>query len=66
MRTRDFIKWNCKGCFCSNFDSRYGCDAYNGEECDEAFCHPEYRGKSMRERIDEYVEKMNSKKKHKK
>ena len=38
MKTADFIKRNCVGETCPPyFDGRYGCRAYDGEECDAAF-----------------------------
>jgi hypothetical protein len=52
MTTREFIKTNCVGTFCPDYDRDNGCRAYDGEECDEAFTHPLWRGKSMRERVD--------------
>ena len=57
MRTSEFIKNFCSGSFCPDFDYDYGCRAYIGEECDEAFNSGFWRGKSMCERINEFCEK---------
>ncbi len=57
MRTAEFIKKFCTYGFCHYFDSDYGCRAYLGEECDEAFHSKHWHGKTMRERIDEFCEK---------
>lgn len=57
MRTSEFIKKVCVDTFCPYFDSDYGCRAYLGEECDEAFHRRQWHGKTMRERIDEFCAK---------
>lgn len=54
MRTKEFIDIHCVGTFCPDFDWNYGCRAYDGEECDEAWGHPRWRDKAMRDRIDEF------------
>ena len=56
MRTEEFVKTYCIGSWCPNFEST-GCRAYLDEECDEAYWHPRWRGKSMVERIDEYCQR---------
>lgn len=56
MRTKEFIDLNCKGSRCTHFDMGWGCNAFAGEECYAAFCHPHWHGKSMVERVDEYCE----------
>ena len=55
MKTKDFIKLHCFGCddFCGPGECG-GCHSYLDEECDEAFCHPLYRGKKMVDRVNEY------------
>lgn len=55
MRTKAFIESNCKY-RCPHFDSKWGCGAYAGEECDAAFLHSRWRGLSMRQRIEDYCE----------
>lgn len=57
MRTAEFIKKFCAYGFCPYFDSDCGCRAYLDEECDEAFYSRLWRGKTMRERVDEFCEK---------
>lgn len=57
MRTPEFIKYVCVDTFCPYFDYNYGCRAYLDEECDAAFYSKHWRGKTMRERIDEFCEK---------
>jgi hypothetical protein len=42
---------------CPDFDHRYGCLAYSGEECDEAFAHPLWRGLAMVDRVTMLCEK---------
>lgn len=61
MKTKDFIDKICKGSYCSNFNLKFGCSAYGGEECNKAFHYPHWHGKSMRERIDDYCEKHRAK-----
>lgn len=51
MKTDDFIKCYCIGMACPDFDRRDGCRAYSGEECDEAFAHPLWRGLAMADRV---------------
>lgn len=58
MRTADFIKEHCMGTFCPDFDFELGCRAFDGEECDEAFCHPEWRGMRMADRVTRLCERM--------
>ena len=57
MRTEDFIKKYCVGTWCPDFEWEHGCRAYEGEECDEAWCAKPWRGKAMRDRVDEYCHK---------
>jgi hypothetical protein len=57
VKTADFIKCYCIGTACSDFDYRYGCRAYSGEECDEAFAHPIWRGLGMADRVTMLCEK---------
>ena len=57
MRTKDFVKTYCVGTFCPDFSWEHGCHAYDGEECDEAWCAKPWRGKAMRDRVDEYCHK---------
>ena len=57
MKTADFIKTYCIGATCQDFDDRYGCRAYDGEECDEAFTHPRWRGLKMADRVSRLCEK---------
>lgn len=57
MKTADFIKKHCVGECCPDFDDRYGCRAYDGEECDEAFGHPRWRGLKMTDRVTKLCEK---------
>ena len=57
MKVDEFIRRNCVGSTCPNFNWEFGCGAYGGEECDAAFCQPTWRGKTMRDRIDEFCEK---------
>lgn len=57
MRTSKFIKYVCVDTFCPYFNHDYGCRAYHDEECDEAFYSKHWRGKTMRERVDEFCEK---------
>lgn len=57
MRTSEFIKKFCIYTFCPYFNHDYGCRAYIGEECDEAFNSGRWHGKTMCERIDEFCEK---------
>ena len=60
MKTADFIKTHCY--YCDDYDpSLGGCQCYADEECDYAFCHPEWRGKKMVERISDYLEKKHEK-----
>lgn len=54
MRVQEFIRHYC--CNCDAFDWT-GCPAYLDEECDEAFYHPLWHGKTMRERVDAYCDK---------
>jgi len=56
MTVKDFLATHCKG-RCPHFDRNWGCEAYDGEECDAAFCHPRWRGLTMRQRIEDYCEK---------
>lgn len=51
VKTVDFIRKHCVGETCPNFNRRYGCLAYDGEECDAAFNHPRWRGKKMADRV---------------
>ena len=57
MTTKEFVKKICQGSWCPNFNWDFGCRAYDGDECDEAFCHPYWHGKSMIARVNEYCEK---------
>jgi len=57
MRTADFIKEHCIGTFCPDFDFERGCGAFDGEECDEAFYHPEWRGIRMADRVTRLCER---------
>ena len=57
MKTADFIKTYCIGTTCPDFDARRGCRAYDGEECDEAFCHPLWHGMKMADRVIKLCEK---------
>ena len=54
MRTSDFIKAHCSKC--EDFDQRTGCQCCEGEECDSAFHEPKYRGRSMRDRVDDFCQ----------
>ena len=56
MKTADFIRRYCIGTACPDFDYD-GCRAYDGEECDEAFNHPGWRGKKMADRVTLFCEK---------
>ena len=49
MRATDFIKRYCVNC--EDFDDRYGCRAYDGEECDEVYGQPRWRGLKMSDRV---------------
>ena len=51
MKTGDFIKRYCIRMTCPDFGARYGCRAYDGEECDEAFAHPKWCGLKMANRV---------------
>ena len=64
MRTSEFIEKFCAYGFCPYFDYDYGCRAYLGEECDEAFHSRRWHGKTMRERVDEFCEKRLKKEKY--
>lgn len=57
MKTADFIKEYCVGTWCPDFDHRYGCRAYIGEECDEAYGYPRWRGLKMSDRVTMFCEK---------
>ena len=57
MKTADFVKRYCIGTFCTDFDKRDGCHAYDGEECYAAFNHPAWRGLKMAERVTMLCEK---------
>ena len=57
MKTADFINSYCIGTTCPDFDYRYGCRAYDGEECDEAFNHPIWRGLKMADRVTKLCER---------
>ena len=57
MKTADFINSYCIGTTCPDFDHRYGCRAYDGEECDEAFNHPIWRGLKMADRVTKLCER---------
>lgn len=57
MRTKDFVKTYCIGTWCPHFEHKYGCRAYNGEECDEAWGARHWHDKSMTDRINEYCQK---------
>lgn len=57
MKTDDFIKMYCIGTTCPDFDERYGCRAYDGEECDEAFSQPIWHGLKMADRVTMFCEK---------
>ena len=61
MKTDDFIKMYCIGTTCPDFDNRYGCRAYDGEECDEAFSQPIWHGLKMADRVTMFCEKKNLK-----
>jgi len=54
MRAREFVKRVCVASWCPDFNWDHGCRAYDGEECDEAFCHSLWRGKSMVDRVNEF------------
>ena len=55
MRTVEFIKRFCRSC--DDYDDVLGCRAFDGEECDEAWGNPPWRGMGMRSRIDEWHRK---------
>jgi hypothetical protein len=56
MRVKEFIFDHCR--YCDDYDPCHGgCGAYTGEECDEAHSQPDFRGKTMQERVCEYCEK---------
>lgn len=57
MKTMDFIKRHCVGETCPDFNNRYGCRAYDGEECDAAFNHPRWRGLKMADRVTKRCER---------
>ena len=57
MKTADFIKKYCIGTWCPYFCGSHGCRAYDGEECDEAFTHPIWRGLKMADRVTMLCEK---------
>lgn len=57
MKTADFIKMHCVGETCPYFSHRDGCNAYDGEECDAAFSHPEWHGLKMADRVTRLCEK---------
>ena len=57
MKTAYFINSYCIGTTCPDFDYRYGCRAYDGEECDEAFNHPIWRGLKMADRVTKLCER---------
>lgn len=61
MKTADFIKKHCVGETCTDFDYRYGCRAYDGEECDAAFNHKRWRGLKMSDRVSMLCEKKKKK-----
>lgn len=61
MKTADFIKRYCIGETCPDFDGRYGCRAYDGEECNAAFHRQKWHGLSMVERINMLCEKKRKK-----
>ena len=50
MKAADFIKTYCVNC--DDFDDLYGCRAYDGEECDEVYGEPRWRGLKMSERVN--------------
>lgn len=52
VKTADFIKEHCVRETCQYFDDRYGCRAYDGEECDEAFVQPIWHGLKMVDRVN--------------
>ena len=60
MKTDDFIKRYCIGTTCPDFDDRYGCRAYDGEECDEAFSQPICHGLKMADRVIKLCERRHS------
>ena len=62
MKTADFIKRYCIGTTCPDFDGRCGCRAYDGEECDEAFTYPIWRGLKMADRVTMLCEDQHKKK----
>lgn len=57
MKTPDFIKRYCIGTTCPDFDYRYGCRAYGGEECEEAFNHQLWHGLKIVDRVNMLCEK---------
>lgn len=60
MKTDDFINRYCIGTTCPDFDDRYGCRAYDGEECDEAFSQPIWHGLKMADRVTKLCNRRHS------
>ena len=65
MRTREFISKYCK--YCPDFEFGLGCCVEWADEiCSAAVCEPDYRGKDMVDRIGQYFDKLEEKKREKK